>query len=425
MSERVLIEFQVDSSGAIKSLKRVKNELKETAKPASSAASAFGVLKKNLALVGTVIGALGLAKLGRSMATLAGNVISTGATFETLAIQMQSVTGSARAGQQAMEWIVDFTASTPYQLETVTNSFIKLKAMGIDPSTGAMQAIADATSYLGGETDVMNSLVLALGKSMTVGKMSMEEMRMMMERGVPVIDLLAKVLNKTTGEINEMSRKGELNREVILKLIPAIQEWAGPASQALMNTFSGAWSNLKDNIQLAFAALADLGILDVATAAVKLARDAVGLFTAALQDLAGEVDTTGLVRTLEKLSDQVTLLGRAFDAEFMSNLANVVQFMVTWASVAIEAQIVRPFSALVQAVTNFNTSGGSFIQTLKGLKQGWEDIGIVVPELVTSHETLTQRIKRLKKEAKQNIAVLKVQIQGYPDTQIAIADTED
>lgn len=45
------------------------------------------------------------------------SILQTGDKFERLRVQLENVMGSIEGGQQATDWIKEFTKSTPYQLE--------------------------------------------------------------------------------------------------------------------------------------------------------------------------------------------------------------------------------------------------------------------------------------------------------------------
>lgn len=256
------IEVDVDSDGAIREFKQLKSAAGGVGDGASKGSRGLNLMGAAIAGLGAYAAIKGIKALASSIVSIGTEVVQTGARFETLGIQMKSITGSSENADKAMAWITDFTANTPYQLEQVANSFVKLKAFGLEPMEGVMQTVADMTSYLGGETDTLNSIVLALGKANTVGKLSMEEMRMMMERGVPVIDILAQKLGVSNEKILDMSKKGQLGRDSIDLLIEGMGELAGGSSAALMDSFNGMWSNLQDQITLSANELATSGILD-------------------------------------------------------------------------------------------------------------------------------------------------------------------
>src|SRR5574343_136750 len=69
---------------------------------------------------------------------LGGSIIRTNANFESLTKSLESAMGSAEAGKAAFDTIEKFAASTPYDLNQVTEGFIKLKNLGLDPSEEAL-----------------------------------------------------------------------------------------------------------------------------------------------------------------------------------------------------------------------------------------------------------------------------------------------
>lgn len=69
------------------------------------------------------------------------SLFQAGDKAEQLGIQMTAVMGSIENGQQATAWIKKFAKDTPLQLNEVTETFIRLKSMGLDPMDGTMQAV--------------------------------------------------------------------------------------------------------------------------------------------------------------------------------------------------------------------------------------------------------------------------------------------
>ncbi|ODS22894.1 hypothetical protein AB835_11625 [Candidatus Endobugula sertula] len=54
--------------------------------------------------------------------------------------------GDVSKAQKEFEWINKFVAQTPYQIEQVTEAFVKLRAYGIDPTTGSARILGDAAA---------------------------------------------------------------------------------------------------------------------------------------------------------------------------------------------------------------------------------------------------------------------------------------
>ena len=78
--------------------------------------------------LGAVIGSLGAVKIAQ-----------VGAEFESLQISLNNVFGGMEGGKQAMDDILQFAQSTPFQIETVTKAFIALKSAGLEQIQQAHQ----------------------------------------------------------------------------------------------------------------------------------------------------------------------------------------------------------------------------------------------------------------------------------------------
>lgn len=172
--------------------------------------------------------------------------IDTAAQFERYGVMLETIEGSAEKAGEALNYITEFTARTPYEIQNVTDAYVKLRNFGLDPTDGSLQAIADTTSMLGGEAEKLDGIILALGQAWTKQKLQGEEALQLLERGVPVWDLLSKATGKTTAELQKLSAAGKLGQDAIQVLIRAMGERAAGASDKFSKTFSGMVSNLMD-----------------------------------------------------------------------------------------------------------------------------------------------------------------------------------
>lgn len=84
-----------------------------------------------------------------ALAALGKSVITTSAQFESYAATLETIEGSAEKAQKALDWVSTFGAKTPYEVGEVTEAFVRLKSYGIDPTTGALEAVGDASSAMG------------------------------------------------------------------------------------------------------------------------------------------------------------------------------------------------------------------------------------------------------------------------------------
>jgi tape measure domain-containing protein len=187
----------------------------------------------------TLAAGVGIAALGRSM-------IEQASSFENYKVQLETLEGSSAGAERALTWIEDFAVKTPLQVNEVVDSYAKLRAFGIDPTNGTMMALVDTMAATGGGAEKLEGLTLALGQAWTKGKLQGEEAMQLLERGVPVYDLLAKATGKTTEEIVAMQSAGELGREEITLLIEAMGAANEGAAEKMSQTWDGIVSNIWD-----------------------------------------------------------------------------------------------------------------------------------------------------------------------------------
>lgn len=200
---------------------------------------------------------------------IARSAAATASNFEQLSIQLNAVMGSAEKGEQAFSWIKQFAVDTPYSVQQTTQAFMQLKNFGLDPMDGTLRKIADASAKYGSGMDTANRVTLALGQAWARGKLQGQDTLQMIDAGIPVYDLLASVTGKTAGEIQKMSEKGELGRDVMRKLIDEMGRVSEGTAEAKMNTMAGAVSNMGDAFANAIDDVRQEGGFDFITESMK------------------------------------------------------------------------------------------------------------------------------------------------------------
>ncbi|WP_017410108.1 tape measure protein [Aeromonas hydrophila] len=182
--------------------------------------------------------------------------IKTAAEFERYQIMLNKLQGGPEGGAKAMSWVKQFAQDTPYAVNEVTQSFVRLKAFGLDPMDGTMQAIADQAAMMGGTAETMDGISLALGQAWTKGKLQGEEALQLLERGVPVWDYLQKAskelgknngLGYTNQQLQDMASKGQLTRKAIKDLIDQMALASKGAAKTQMESWNGMISNMGDS----------------------------------------------------------------------------------------------------------------------------------------------------------------------------------
>ena len=216
-------------------LKRFQSGMRQ----AESQLSAFAARASAMVTtIGVAVGA-GLALLGKS-------VLQTGMEFEKLGLQLEILEGSADKAAQRMDWLRQFAADTPLNLQQATDAYIRLKNFGLDPLDGSMQAIVDSNALMGGSTEQLNGVILALGQAWTKQKLQAEDANQMLERGIPVWDLLSKATGKTAEQLMDLSQKGKLGRNEIKLLIDQMGQRSKGASERFSKTLEGQIGKIED-----------------------------------------------------------------------------------------------------------------------------------------------------------------------------------
>lgn len=83
---------------------------------------------------------------------LGAAAVKSAASFETLETSMKTILGSSEAARNAMAWIEDFSATTPYQMDEVADAFKKLSAYGFD-ATRVIGTLGDTAAAMGKSLD--------------------------------------------------------------------------------------------------------------------------------------------------------------------------------------------------------------------------------------------------------------------------------
>lgn len=205
-----------------------------------------------VAPLGAIFGAAGLGSIG----AVGAKVVTASAEFERFQTILETLEGSSAKAQASMDWVTDFAAKTPYELAGVTDAFVKLKAYGIDPQTGALRSAGDAAAAMG---KPLEQAVEALADAMT------GENERLKEFGIRAEAAGDKIVYRWQENGKAMVATANKNsREQIQATIQGIwnNRYAG-AMDKLSTTWDGMWSNLQDTIGKVFNMVGQAGIFDV------------------------------------------------------------------------------------------------------------------------------------------------------------------
>lgn len=89
-------------------------------------------------------------------------IFDTNVEFEKLEATLGTVTGSASDGAAAFDLITRFAASTPFEIQNLTRSFIDLRIRGMDPTEEQLKGLGNfASAFVADITDLSDAVVSA------------------------------------------------------------------------------------------------------------------------------------------------------------------------------------------------------------------------------------------------------------------------
>jgi len=142
------IEFYIKQNTS--DISKLKNELNNISKNSKNAETGINSLTssiKGLAAAGA--GFVGISMLTSTLKEVALDTVNVAASFEKMKLTLDTLEGSSVKADKSFAWIKDFAKKTPYEVKELTESFIRLKAYGIDPTNGTLATLGDTASAFG------------------------------------------------------------------------------------------------------------------------------------------------------------------------------------------------------------------------------------------------------------------------------------
>ncbi len=248
--DELIIQIKADTKQLKKELKQIEGKIKVTG---ATGGAAFGMGAAGLGgKLKKLAGPLAIGAVAVGMAKMTSVIAGVGSQFEDLKDSLDTVFGSIEAGDVAMQKVFDFAQKTPFQIETATKAFIALKSAGVEPSNRMMQVFADTASTSTDQLGVFEALVRTVQRSAS-GGLGLEELNMIMDRGIDVLGILNDELGLTKDEIAKFGATAEGAKLITDALINGLERKFGGAMETKMDNLSTKTSNMT----IAFKQLAD------------------------------------------------------------------------------------------------------------------------------------------------------------------------
>ena len=211
-----------------KELNLVKQRMGQVSSGTKRVNTAFGNLKSMIPIIG-------IAGLIAGLKGLVTNIINVRKEFEKYEAVLGNTLGSEQKARQEMNMLKEFAAETPFQLNELTGSFVKLVNQGFKPSRDEMTKLGDLASSTGKGIDMLAEAVI----DAQVG-----EFERLKELGIRA----KKEGDKVTFTFKEQATQVDFTAQSIQEYILSLGEAQGVsgAMEKISGTLGGRISNLGD-----------------------------------------------------------------------------------------------------------------------------------------------------------------------------------
>lgn len=214
-------------------------------------------------------------QLGQSMSLyvtapiVAGGAVAvkTASEYERLQVQLEVLVGSAEKAERVFNRLTEFAATTPFELEGITQANNLLLGFGFTTERAfeMLGTLGDIAAVSGAD---LKTLARITGEARAENKLLTRDLRQLVSNGVPIIKLLSESLGVAEGAIFDMASEGEISFE---RLVDAFEKATAAGGmyengmEKLSKTMSGLWSNFIDATDQALSKLGNtvIGILDL------------------------------------------------------------------------------------------------------------------------------------------------------------------
>lgn len=212
--------------------------------------------------VGKIAAALGLVKVaGMAIDMIKGSIQAAFGridTMESFQRVMKALTGDSNVANEVLETLKVTTKGTAYGLDTAAKAVQGFVTRGVEipKATKYFEAFGDAVAFYGdGSKEQLENVTDALGKMLSKGKVSMDQMDRLTDAGIDGVGTYAKATGQSVESVQENLSKGAISATDFVDVVStAFQEGtngvvkiAGAAKEAGA-TWGAVFTNMKSAV---------------------------------------------------------------------------------------------------------------------------------------------------------------------------------
>lgn len=181
------------------------------------------------------------------------------ADMEVAEMSFTHFTGSVKEGHKQLLYLIKLAKESPFDIQNIQESAQKMYAFGFSTkeTNKWLETLTDAISFTGADQVQIDRMILAIGQIRSAGRLQGDELRQLMEARVPVYEILNKEMGLTMDQIRNISDEAIPAEKVLNALMRGMNKMYKDGRSKYARTFYGQWSNLKDSVKIAYAAILD------------------------------------------------------------------------------------------------------------------------------------------------------------------------
>lgn len=165
------------------------------------------------------------------------------ANYERLRIQMNALTGDIKKGGEIYQRTISLAENTPLQLDQIATGVSRLMGFGraADDAMDDIKMLGDVVMVTGGDLQLA---MIAYGQAAGEGRIMTRDLTQLVNAGVPIFQMLEKVVDTTGTSIKQLASEGKLSFEVLQKAFQVATREGGQFEEGMKTMSQSAWGQL-------------------------------------------------------------------------------------------------------------------------------------------------------------------------------------
>lgn len=366
----VRIKYKVDKGELVlarKELDKINKEIGVTKKQSNQAS---GAIK---AVGGAIIAAFTIDKL----VDFGRQIISITAEFDKLRAVLTNTLGSKSQADAAFTRLQEFASKTPFQVSSLTNSFVKLANQGFVPTNKELTKLGDLAASTGKDFDQLTEAIIDAQTG---------EFERLKEFGIRA----SKQGDQVTFAFKGVQTQTEFTSDSIKEYLLSLGELEGVsgAMEAVSKTLGGQISNLQDNFDSLFYALgqASVGIISDVLSALNAAVETVARLINAANGITGQASIElnklnlefGKLETAEQYQEAISVITSRIEMLKNNISENITQAQLLKSSQSDATDTYKQQGAVIDTLTNdftkYKKGQEELFEQLKDTQGATEDV---------------------------------------------------